>query len=116
MPLGPVRSSQNVLTFLRAGVGATAKKGYKMSSNRASRQIVSSGETANARLLKESLSTELAAWIRSECRDTSDAAKRLGITTERVSDLLDSRYANFTIEALVDSLLRVGKKVQLHVR
>jgi predicted XRE-type DNA-binding protein len=87
-----------------------------MSSNRAGMQIVSGGETANARALKDSLSAELAAWIRSECRDTSDAAKRLGITTERVSDLLDSRYANFTIDALVESLLRAGKKVQLHVR
>lgn len=66
--------------------------------------------------IKESLMGELAEWITAEQLKQADAAKILGVTRPRVSDVMNKKAIKFTIDALVDMLARTGKHVQLSVR
>jgi len=66
--------------------------------------------------IKESLMTELAAWIDAKELKQADAAQILGITRPRVSDVVNKKTIKFTIDALVDMLARTGKHVQLSIR
>jgi predicted XRE-type DNA-binding protein len=66
--------------------------------------------------IKESLMTELAAWIEAKHLKQSDAAQILGVTRPRVSDVINKKAPKFTIDALVDMLARAGKHVQLSVQ
>lgn len=66
--------------------------------------------------IKESLMTELAGWIDEKKLKQADAAKILGVTRPRVSDVINKKSVKFTIDALVDMLARTGKHVQLSVQ
>lgn len=66
--------------------------------------------------IKESLMTELAGWITAENLKQADAAKILGVTRPRVSDVVHKKTIKFTIDALVDMLARAGKHVRFSVR
>lgn len=66
--------------------------------------------------IKESLMSELAAWIEVTQLKQSEAAKILGVTRPRVSDVVTKKTPRFTIDALVDMLARAGKHVQLTVQ
>ncbi len=66
--------------------------------------------------IKESLMTELAGWIDEKKLKQADAAKILGVTRPRVSDVINKKSIKFTIDALVDMLARTGKHVQLSVQ
>lgn len=66
--------------------------------------------------IKVSLMTELADWIETAQLKQSDAAKILGVTRPRVSDVINKKAIKFTIDALVDMLARIGKQVQLSVK
>lgn len=66
--------------------------------------------------MKESLMAALAAWIKEKKLKQADAAKILGITRPRVSDLINMKTIKFTIDALVDMLSRTGKHVQMSVQ
>lgn len=66
--------------------------------------------------IKVSLMTELADWIEAAQLKQSDAAKILGVTRPRVSDVIHKKAIKFTIDALVDMLARIGKQVQLSVK
>ena len=48
--------------------------------------------------------------------ENTQAAKILGITRPRVSDLIRKKTVKFTIDALVDMLARDGKHVQVTVQ
>jgi len=65
--------------------------------------------------IKDTLMTELAAWIETQQLKQSEAAQILGVTRPRVSDLINKKAIKFTIDALVDMLARIGKHVQLSV-
>jgi predicted XRE-type DNA-binding protein len=66
--------------------------------------------------IKDFLMTELAAWIESNHLKQAEAAVILGVTRSRVSDLINRKTIKFTIDALVDMLLRAGKHVQVSVQ
>ncbi len=79
---------------------------------KADSQRIISGKLA----IKESLMTELAEWIDEKKLKQADAAKILGVTRPRVSDVINKKSIKFTIDALVDMLARTGKHVQLSVQ
>ena len=66
--------------------------------------------------IKESLMTELSAWIDEKRLKQHDAAVILGITRPRVSDVVHKKTVKFTIDSLVDMLARTGKHVELAIR
>ena len=66
--------------------------------------------------IKESLMSEISEWIDEKKLKQVEAAKILGITRPRVSDLIRKKTIKFTIDALVDMLARAGKHVQLTVQ
>lgn len=65
--------------------------------------------------LKEQLMREIANWIKEEKLRQIDAAKILGVTRPRVSDVIRKRTINFTVDALLDMIAATGKKVQLAI-
>ncbi|WP_374582737.1 helix-turn-helix domain-containing protein [Pseudoduganella sp.] len=65
--------------------------------------------------IKEQLMTELAQWVVTNKLRQADAARLLGITRPRVSDVINKKTPNFTIDALVDMLSRIGKRVTFTV-
>lgn len=66
--------------------------------------------------IKDSLMTELASWIETKKLKQAEAAKILGVTSSRVSDVINKKAIKFTIDALVDMLVRTGKHVRLSVQ
>ena len=66
--------------------------------------------------IKESLMSEISEWIDEKKLKQLEAAKILGITRPRVSDLIRKKTIKFTIDALVDMLARDGKHVQVTVQ
>ena len=68
------------------------------------------------RAIKESLMTEIAEWIETKRLKQAEAAKILGVTRPRVSDVINKKVIKFTIDALVDMLARTGKHVQMTVQ
>jgi predicted XRE-type DNA-binding protein len=66
--------------------------------------------------IKESLMSELAVWIVDKELKQADAAKILGVTRPRVSDVINKKSIKFTIDSLVDMLARTGKHVQLSIQ
>lgn len=72
-------------------------------------------EITQARLMKEQLMAELATWIESRDFKQVEAARILMVSRPRVSDLVNRKAAKFTIDTLIEMLLRAGKKVTLAV-
>lgn len=72
-------------------------------------------EITQARLMKEQLMAELATWIESRDLKQVEAARILMVSRPRVSDLVNRKAAKFTIDTLIEMLLRAGKKVTLAV-
>jgi predicted XRE-type DNA-binding protein len=66
--------------------------------------------------IKESLMTEIAVWIEEKNLKQVEAAKILGVTRPRVSDVVQKKTVKFTIDALVDMLTRTGKQVLVSVQ
>jgi predicted XRE-type DNA-binding protein len=66
--------------------------------------------------IKESLMAELAGWIDEKNLKQAEAARILGVTRPRVSDVISKKSIKFTIDALVDMLARTGKHVHLSVQ
>jgi predicted XRE-type DNA-binding protein len=72
-------------------------------------------EVNDTKLLKEQLMSELAAWIETHRLKQSEAARVLGISRPRVSDIVNKKTSKFTIDMLVELLSRIGKPVRLAV-
>ena len=66
--------------------------------------------------IKDSLMTELAGWIEANKLKQAQAAEILGVTRPRVSDVINKKSIKFTIDALVNMLVRTGKHVQLSLQ
>lgn len=66
--------------------------------------------------IKESLMMELSLWMHENNLKQVQAARILGVTRPRVSDVVHRKTVKFTIDALVDMLARTGKHVQLSVQ
>ncbi len=67
-------------------------------------------------VIKEHLMTEISEWIEERQLKQADAAKILGVTRPRVSDVVHKKSIKFTIDALVDMLARTDKHVMLSIR
>lgn len=68
------------------------------------------------RALKQVLMTEIVGWINTQNLRQAQAAEILGISRPRVSDVVNQKTPKFTVDSLVDMVLRTGKHVQLFVQ
>ena len=68
------------------------------------------------RAIKQTLMTEIVSWIDAHNLKQAQAAEILGITRPRVSDVVNQKTPKFTVDSLVDLVLRTGKHVQLSVQ
>ena len=68
------------------------------------------------RAIKKTLMTEIVSWIDAHNLKQAQAAEILGITRPRVSDVVNQKTPKFTVDSLVDMVLRTGKHVQLSVQ
>lgn len=66
--------------------------------------------------IRESLMNEVANWIQSKGMTQAEAAQILGVTQPRVSDIINKKWAEFSIDSLVDMLARAGKQIQLNIK
>jgi predicted XRE-type DNA-binding protein len=75
----------------------------------------SQGEAAHLQL-RSAMMTRLIAEIEKQGLTQADAAKRMGITQPRVSDLMRGKLHLFSIDTLVALLSSLGLRVDLEVR
>ena len=73
------------------------------------------GEIDDMHLLKSQLMSELTHWIAENRLKQADAAQILRVSRPRVSDVVNQKTAKFTINSLVEMLIRVGKPVKLTI-
>ncbi len=98
----------------RAGGNVFADLGFNLEE--AALLKAESQRIINAKLeIKESLMGELVVWINASQMKQEEAANILGVSRPRVSDVVNKKTVNFTIDALVDMLERAGKTVHLKV-
>lgn len=71
-------------------------------------------EAANLQL-RSRLALEVERYVEAEGITQAEAAERLGVTQPRVSDLVRGKLNRFTVDALVNMLARVGRRVELTV-
>jgi predicted XRE-type DNA-binding protein len=71
---------------------------------------------AEAKALQaQMLMDSLANWIAQEKLTQAKAAIVLGVTRPRVSDVIRHKNSNFTVDALIDMVVRTGQSVQIRV-
>jgi len=63
--------------------------------------------------MRAKLMNDLRDFIRSSGMSQTEAAKRLGITHSRVSDLMRGKWDKFSLEMLVSLEARIGRKITL---
>ena len=63
--------------------------------------------------MRAKLMNDLRDFIRASGMSQTEAAKRLGITQSRVSDLMRGKWDKFSLEMLVSLEARLGRKVTL---
>ena len=72
-------------------------------------------EEAEHLLIRADLMIEVQTALERRGNKQADAAKLLGVTQPRVSDLLRGRLDLFSTDALIDMLARLGKRVRFVV-
>ena len=65
--------------------------------------------------IKAQLMDTLATWMETEKLTQAKAATVLGISRPRVSDVIRHKNSNFTVDALIDMVVRTGKTVQISI-
>ncbi len=65
--------------------------------------------------LRASMIHEIRAKVEAASWTQTEAAKRLGITQPRVSDLLSGKLSKFSLDALINMLAVPGSDVKLRV-
>lgn len=65
--------------------------------------------------IKSQLMIEISEWIRSQQLKQEEAAKLLGVSRPRISDIVTGKIDKFTIDALVELLELAGKHVTVKV-
>ena len=78
--------------------------------------IADSPEEAANLKLRSQLMDAIKAYIDHEALTQEEAAKRLGVTRSRVSELVNGRISIFTIDKLVNMATRVGLTTRITVR
>lgn len=72
------------------------------------------GEAANLRLRSELMIT-LKGFVKQQRLSSEDAAKRLGVTLPRFSELMQGKINRFEIDALVSMVASAGLHVEMTV-
>ncbi len=67
------------------------------------------------RAIKQMLMAEIVGWIDAQNLKQAQAAEILGVTRPRISDVVNQKTPKFTVDSLVDMVLRTGKHVHLSV-
>ena len=78
--------------------------------------IADSPEEAANLKLRSQLMDAIKAYIDHENLTQEEAAKRLGVSRSRVSELVNGRISKFTIDKLVNMAARVGLTTRITVR
>ena len=78
--------------------------------------IVDSPEEAANLKLRSLLMDAIKAYIDQEKLTREEAAKRLGVTQSRVSELVNGRISKFTIDKLVNMAARAGLTTRITVK
>lgn len=73
-------------------------------------------EEAQNLLVRADLMIEVERYVKQSGLTQKEAAKRLGITQPRLNDLLRSKIQKFSLDALVNMLARVGRRVSVKVK
>ncbi len=63
--------------------------------------------------IKKQLMDALADWIVQEKLTQAKAANLLGVSRPRVSDVIRHKNSNFTVDALIDMVVRTGQPLQI---
>ena len=78
-------------------------------------QAESRQQINDTKVLKEQLMGELSKWISDNHLKQANATKILMVSRPRVSDVVNMKVGKFTIDTLVNMLIRVGKPVRLAI-
>lgn len=78
--------------------------------------IEDSREEAESMKLRAKLMMAVQERISASGASQREAAKLIGVTQPRVSDLMRGRIDLFSVESLVDMLVRLGMKVEVRVK
>jgi len=73
-------------------------------------------EEAESMKLRSKLMLAVQDRIRDSGASQRDAAKLVGVTQPRVSDLMRGRIDLFSVESLVDMLVRLGMKIEVRIK
>ena len=73
-------------------------------------------EEAESLRIRAGLMMELSEFIRRRRLTQAQAAKLLGVSQPRISDLVRGKFSLFTIDMLVTMLARAGRKVVVHTK
>jgi predicted XRE-type DNA-binding protein len=65
--------------------------------------------------LRSAMMTALCDYIKSEGLTQKQAAKKLGVTQPRISDLVRGRIDLFAIDSLVNMLALAGLRIEMHI-
>jgi predicted XRE-type DNA-binding protein len=65
--------------------------------------------------LRSAMMTALCDYIKSEKLSQKQAAKKLGVTQPRISDLVRGRIDLFAIDGLVNMLARAGLRIEMQI-
>lgn len=66
--------------------------------------------------LLSTLAIEVEKYIKGQNLTQAEAAKRFGVTQPRISNLLNGKFHLFSIDTLIEMLLRVGIKVKIGIK
>lgn len=66
--------------------------------------------------IKAGLVIEIRAAMRSQGLTQQEAAKRMGITQPKVSDMMRGDFSNLSERKLMDCLIRLGYDIEINVR
>lgn len=109
-----MNSEHGVRHITPADGNVFADLGFDAEEARALRQR-SQDIIAEKLAIKISLMETLADWIKRENLKQTEAAVILGVSRPRVSDMVQKKTQNFTIDALTDMAMRTGHKVRVSI-
>ncbi len=88
----------------------------RKSSGNVFKDIGFSKPEAERLALLSSLAIKIERYIRNHSLTQAEAAKRFGVTQPRISNLLNGKFHLFTIDTLIEMLLRVGIRVKIGIK
>ena len=65
--------------------------------------------------IKAQLMCQISEWIKEKQLRQEEASSLLHVTRPRISDVMRGKAGKFTIDALVDMLERIGKRITVQV-